>query len=320
MESNPPTPLEAYRPPSQGSAVALGFFDGVHRGHQAILRGAVDCARRADLEPVAFTFANHPSTVLAPDRVPGLLSSQEERFRLIQALGLRVVWVRFGSEFSRMSAPVFAHQILQDRLGARAVSVGPNYRFGHGALGDAGLLRSMAGSLGFEVCRIPALESGGALVSSSRIRKMVRHGRMEAAAVALGRPYRLEALVEAGHCRGAGLGMRTANLRLGADRVPPATGVYAVWAGPAGDLRPGVASYGTSPTFGGGPPLLEVHLFDFEGDLYGRALEVYLMSRLREERRFPEAAALARQMVEDAVRARQALSDLPRPSSLIQGA
>ncbi len=320
MESNRPTRLEEYRPPPHGSAVALGFFDGVHRGHQAILRGAVDCARRAGLEPVAFTFANHPSTVLAPDRVPGLLSSREERFGLIRALGLRVVWLEFQPGFSRMPAPVFAQEVLRDRLGARAVSVGPNYRFGHGARGDAGLLKSLSAPLGFEVCRIPALESGGALVSSSRIRKLVRHGRMEAVSAALGRPYRLEGLVEAGHSRGAGLGMRTANLRIGADRVPPATGVYAVWTGTDGDLRPGVANFGTSPTFGGGPHLLEVHLFDFEGELYGRALEVFLVSRLREELRFPDGGTLARQMVEDAARARRILSDHPRPSSLMERA
>ncbi len=318
MESHLQTSLEEYRPAPQGTAVALGFFDGVHRGHQAILRGACELARQAGLEPIAFTFANHPLTVLAPDRVPGLLSSQEERFRLIQGFGLRVVWMEFGPEFSRMPALDFAGEVLRGRLDARAVSVGPNYRFGHGARGDAALLQTLATTLGFQVCRVPALEAGGALVSSSRIRKLVRHGRMEEAASALGRPYRVDGQVEAGYSRGAGLGMRTANLRIPGDRVAPATGVYAVWAGCDGALRPGVASFGTRPTFGGGTPILEVHLFDFQGDLYGRHLEVFLASRLREERCYADARALAAQMERDAELAREVLARSPRPSSLLQ--
>lgn len=300
--------------------MALGFFDGVHRGHQGILRGARDLAARLGLEAVAFTFLNHPHTVLAPDRAPELLSDRTERFRLIQRQGLVPVWLEFVPEFSRISPHHFVRRILRERLEARAVSVGPNYRFGYRAKGDPSLLVELAGPLGFEVSLAAAVESGGQLVSSSRIRDLVRQGRVDEAAAMLGRPYRVEGLVEAGHSRGTGLGRPTANLRIPRGKVAPATGVYAVWAGVDGVLRPGVANFGTRPTFGGGDPLLEVHLLDFEGDLYGRPLEVFLASYLRPERPFPDAAALAAQILEDVARARQVLSQAPPPQSLLPSA
>lgn len=308
--------LEDFRPPEAGTAVALGFFDGVHRGHQAILKAARERARARGLEPIAFTFSNHPATVLAPERTPELLTDQAERFALIESLGLKVVWLEFQDAFSRIDAGDFASGFLKERLGARAVSVGPNYRFGYGARGDGALLASLAESLDLDVLQVPGLESGGALVSSSRIRRLVRHGRMEEAAGALGRPYRLAGLVEAGDSRGARLGARTANLRLPEGRVLPATGVYAVWAGCLGSLRPGVANLGIRPTFGGGVPILEVHLFDFTGDLYGRPLEVFLVSRLRDERRFPQAEDLRVQIGLDVALARAILARSDKPKSL----
>lgn len=309
-------PFEDFRPPDEGTAVALGFFDGVHRGHQGILRLAWELAREGGLEPVAFTFSNHPSTVVAPDRVPGLLTTSDERMRLLESMGLKAVWLEFLPEFSRTSPEAFLRETVRDHMGARAVSVGPNYRFGHHAKGDPALLEALGPGLGMTVRVAPALESEGALISSSRIRELVRHGRMEEAAAAMGRPYRLEGPVESGSRRGAGLGTRTANLRMPPGKVVPPTGVYAVWAGPAGDLRPGVANLGTRPTFGGGELLLEVHLFDFEGDLYGRRLECFLASRLRSERQFPGAEALVAQIARDAAEALALLERMPRPGSL----
>ena len=318
MDSRFGLSLDEFRPSQGGAAVALGFFDGVHRGHQAILRTARELARTKGLDPIAFTFSNHPATVLAPERAPDLLTDRAERFALIERLGLRVVWMDFQPDFSRTEAAEFARSFLQERLRARVVSVGPNYRFGHGARGDGALLASLAHDLGFEVVQVPGLESGGALVSSSRIRRLVRHGRMEEAAAALGRPYRVLGPVEAGDSRGAHLGTRTANLRIPEGRVIPATGVYAVWAGCLGNLRPGVANFGVRPTFGGGVPVLEVHLLDFSADLYGRPLEVFLVSRLRDERRFPQAEDLQAQIGLDVALARAILARSSKPESLVR--
>jgi len=318
MESKFGLHLDEFHPSEGGTAVALGFFDGVHRGHQAILNTARELAQARGLEPIAFTFSNHPATVLAPERSPDLLTDRAERFALIERLGLRVVWLDFQPSFSRIEAADFARKFLQERLGARVVSVGPNYRFGHGARGDGAFLASLADPLGFEVAQVPGLESGGALVSSSRIRRLVRHGRMEEAAAALGRPYRVQGPVESGDSRGAHLGIRTANLRIPESRVVPATGVYAVWAGCLGNLRPGVANFGVRPTFGGGVPVLEVHLFDFTADLYGRHLEVFLVSRLRDERRFANPEDLNVQIGLDVALARAIVSRSSKPESLVR--
>lgn len=309
-------PLDDYAAPTAGTAVALGFFDGVHRGHQAIMRGALDLAASLAVEPVAFTFVNHPTTVLAPERVPPLLTTPAERFRLVDDLGLRPVWRTFEPEFSHLEPERFIREVLVDRLRARAVSVGPNYHFGYQAQGRPALLQELGPRLGFEVRVAEPQELDGEIISSSRIRRAVADGDLRQASAAMGRPYRVQAQVETGDARGAGLGARTANLRVPAEKVQPAFGVYAVWAGTQGTLFPGVANFGVRPTFGGSDPRLEVHLFEFEGDLYGAPLEVFLVERLRPEQRFPDPDVLRAQIGRDVAAARALLEAVPPPASL----
>lgn len=311
-------PLEDYAAPTSGTAVALGFFDGVHLGHQAIMRGALALGADLGVEPVAFTFTNHPTTVLAPDRVPPLLTTPTERMRLIEDLGLRPVWRRFEADFSHMAPEDFVRRVLVDRLRARAVSVGPNYHFGYQAAGTPALLRDLGPRLGFEVRMATPQDLDGEIISSSRLRRAVGEGDLRTAVAGMGRPYRIQARVEAGDSRGAGLGTRTANLRIPTEKVQPAHGVYAVWAGTAGRLFPGVANFGVRPTFGGTDPVLEVHLFEFDGDLYGASLEVFLVDRLRPEQRFPDADALRAQIGRDVAAARALLEASPAPVSLLR--
>lgn len=309
--------LEDYTPPRSGTAVALGFFDGVHLGHQAIMQGARELASEAALEPVAFTFSNHPSTVLTPQEVPPLLTTPEERFRRLEELGLRAVWRGFEAGFSHMAPERFVREVLVERLRARAVSVGPNYHFGYRAEGTPALLQELGPALGLAVRVATPQQLGGEIISSSRIRQAVARGDLRFATEATGRPYRVAAPVEAGASRGTGLGTPTANLRIPAGKVEPAHGVYAVWAGTQGRLFPGVANLGVRPTFGGSEPLLEVHLFSFEGNLYGADLEVFLVERLRPEQRFPDAEALKAQIGRDAAAARALLERVPPPTSLM---
>lgn len=313
----PGLPLEDYAAPLSGTAVALGFFDGVHRGHQAIMQGALELGAELGVEPVAFTFSNHPMTVLAPERVPWLLTTPSERMRLIEDLGLRPVWREFDDAFSQMEPAAFVHDLLVDRLRVRAVSVGPNYHFGHHAAGTPALLQRLGRQLGFEVRQAVPQELDREIISSSRIRRALVEGDLRTAVAAMGRPYRIEGAVEPGASRGAGLGTRTANLRVPEGKVPPAHGVYAVWAGAGGPLVPGVANFGVRPTFGGTDPILEVHLFEFDRDLYGARLEVFLVERLRPEQRFPDAESLKAQIGRDVAAARALLDASAPPASLL---
>ncbi|MEW6280600.1 MAG: riboflavin biosynthesis protein RibF [Candidatus Eremiobacterota bacterium] len=280
-------PLEDFRPPASGLHVALGFFDGVHRGHRALLS-------RAD---AALTFRNHPAAVLRPDQPLEFLSTFEER---VELLGVPAIWCDFTLEFARQAPGEFIQNVLIQRLDARRVVVGLSYRFGHRAAGTVETLREDGR---FEVDVVPAVLEGGEVISSTRIRALLREGQVESANRLLGRPYRLTGVVQEGQRRGRELGAPTANLSLEPGKVVPAHGVYAVVA----SGHPGVANLGVRPTFGGGAPVLEVHLLDFEGDLYGRTLSVEFRDRIRGEQKFPDLDSLRGQIARDIEAARRVL-------------
>ncbi|ADU51137.1 FMN adenylyltransferase; riboflavin kinase [Thermaerobacter marianensis DSM 12885] len=303
---------------SQPACVAVGTFDGVHRGHQALLRGAVAAAHAQQAVAVALTFDPHPLAVLAPDRVPLLLGTLEDRLALFAAAGIdRALVMRFDRHLAQTSAEDFARGVLAERLQARAVFVGYNFRFGRGGAGTPEDLERWGSRWGFWTHVVPPVRVGNQVVSSSRVRALLEAGQVEAAAEALGRLYSVAGRVVRGEGRGAGLGFPTANLELAANLVLPAPGVYAVWVRHGDALRPGVANLGRRPTFGGGELRLEVHLLDGAADLYGQVLRVGFARRLREERRFAGPEELVSQIRRDVEAARDALGQPPVADPLL---
>lgn len=283
------------------SAVALGFFDGFHRGHQAI----VAATQGGSESPVVFTFANHPATVVDSKRAPLLLTTFQERVDRLLSSGATVVFAEFDRPFSLLEPEQFVTEVLRGRLDARKVVVGPNYRYGHRAAGDVATLRAAGERHGFEVVVVEPVEAGGELISSTRIRALVKAGDMGAAHDLMRAPYTLSAIVERGAARGRQLGTPTANLRLPAGKLIPPYGVYAVEVARGGEVLRGVANLGIRPTFQGEPePLLEVHLLDCDLDLYGEWLPVGLLEWLRPEQKFASLEELKAQIARDIERVR----------------
>ncbi|HXG04656.1 MAG TPA: bifunctional riboflavin kinase/FAD synthetase [Candidatus Binatia bacterium] len=300
--------LESYPPDAGPTAVALGVFDGVHLGHRAILARAVERGRQVGVTPVACTFDPHPLEVLQPDQAPVPISDLEERLSLIADTGIETTLVlAFTAELAAMAAEAFVKEVLLDRLQAREVVVGFNHRFGRGARGDPALLQALGERLGFQAHVVPPLTVEGVTVSSSGIRKALQEGDVERAARWLGHPYTLVGVVERGAGRGHGLGFPTANVRPTRPPLVP-TGVYAaqLLLG-RGVAAPAVVNIGVRPTFGESRLVVEAHVLDFSGDLYGQTVRLALLRRLREERRFPDVDALRRQIAADVAEARRQL-------------
>ena len=302
-------------PPGPGpfsrTVVTVGNFDGVHLGHRAILARVTARARELGSEPVALTFDPHPVKVLRPQANLPLLTTPEQKFRLLGEAGMEAVIVLpFTQEFSAISARDFVVRYFVQGLKAREVVVGHDYCFGRNREGNIDLLKELGQTLGFTVQVVWAVEVNGALVSSSLIRAMLKLGKVEEANGLLGRPYGVTGQVIAGKGRGAKvLGIPTANIKPENDLLP-ASGIYAVVARRGEEILPGVANIGTCPTFDGETALsLEVHIFDFAGDLYGEKLGVEFVARLREERRFPSIEALAAQIRADIAEAQQVLGE-----------
>lgn len=290
------------------SGVAIGVFDGVHVGHAAVLGRLVDQARARGLSAGVLTFDPHPVEVLAPERAPELLMTLSRRVELLTALGVDWVGILDLRQIRTMDPESFVTQVLVGRANARTVSVGDDFRFGFDRRGDVGLLTRAGEQAGFSVAPVHLVTDSGGVISSSRVRDLVTKGEVAEAARLLGRPHRLGGEVVAGDARGRDLGYPTANLRPEPGIVAPADGIYAVRV-EGGARGPGVASLGVRPTFGaGGERLLEVHLFDFAGDLYGERLEVEFMERLRGEKRFDSVEALIEQMDRDVAAARRRLA------------
>ncbi len=295
------------------TVVTIGSFDGVHRGHQALLDAARALAGDLGVATVvALTFDPFPRDVMSPGHgVPAIQSLADRAAALVARGADGVVVQTFSRAFSEVSAEDFAHDLLAHGLGAAGVVVGWDFRFGAGRRGDAALLRS---ALGVPVLSVPALEDPAegpnrSPVSSTRIRGLVREGDVAGAARLIGRPHEVVGQVVRGDARGRDLGFPTANV-VPETPLSPAAGVYAVRVDVGdGVWRDGVANHGVRPTVGVGAAPLEVHLFADPGDLYGRTLRVALVARLRGERRFPDLDALRAQIAQDVAAARDALAE-----------
>jgi riboflavin kinase/FMN adenylyltransferase len=286
--------------------VVIGNLDGVHLGHQAVLRQARSVADERGISTLALTFDPHPSQVLR-GKSPPRLCSAPRRVELLRRHGIDdVVVERFTPELAAFTPERFARELLSERLSARAVVVGRNFRFGARRAGDIDALRSFGGDLGFDV--VPADVAGDAdgPFSSTRVRDAVAAGRLDEATRLLGRRHSVSGVVETGDQRGRTIGFPTANLGGIVEMLPP-NGVYAVFA----DDRPAVMNVGLRPTVDGTTLKVEVHLFDFAGDLYGRPMRVHFVRRLRDEQKFAGLPELKAQIARDAQSARAALASVP---------
>lgn len=305
--------LDTHRVVFRHPVVSLGNFDGVHLGHRAILTRLVQEARVREGEALVLTFFPHPLAVLWPDKAPSLILSLREKLLLFTGLGVdSVILQRFTSSFSRLSAQEFVRRYLVDLIGVEKVIVGHNVSFGRSRSGHVRTLQELAPQYHFTVEVIGPVMVGGTKVSSTAIRSLLVAGRMEEVSRLLGRCYAIEGRVEHGHRRGKSLGFPTANVRPPIDLLMP-DGVYAVFAEVGagrervGRLK-GIANIGTNPTFDGTRRTLEVHLFDFAADLYGKRMRVTFVERLRGEVKFPSPEALVRQIEQDVARAHEALA------------
>jgi riboflavin kinase/FMN adenylyltransferase len=293
---------------ARGAAIALGNFDGVHLGHQAVIASARAVAEARDVALGAAVFEPHPRRFFAPDAPPFRLQTNAQRARALAVCGVREVFeIGFDAAMAQSSDRIFAERVLAQTLGASHVSIGADFRFGKGRSGDAASLAAFGREFGFTVEAVAPV-GDGEKISSTSIRTAIAAGEMKSAASMLGRPWAIEGEVVRGFQRGADFGFPTANIALG-DYVRPRLGIYAVRVDLGdGVLLPGAASVGVNPTVGALPePVLEAHLFDFSGDLYGRTIEVELIDFLRAEAKFEDTAALKRQMTQDVIDARRAL-------------
>ena len=291
-----------------GCAVTIGTYDGIHLGHQALLARTRDRATRLGTAAVLLTFEPTPREYLAPGDPPARLTSLRERWRILEPLGLDYLWLlRFAEALRNLCAEDFA-QLLARELAPAVVVVGHDFRFARRGEATAPILVEAGRRLGFEVDVLPAITLDGERISSSGVRAALAGGDFERARRWLGRPWSMRGRVQPGRRLGAQLGFPTANVPLERRRAPVA-GIFAVQVhGVAGAARAGVASLGTRPTIGGTEALLEAHVFDYDGDLYGREIEVEFVARLRDEERFATLDALTAQMHRDAADARRILN------------
>jgi riboflavin kinase/FMN adenylyltransferase len=284
--------------------LALGNFDGVHVGHQAIFQQVVQQAKVIGGTSMVFTFDPHPLRVLAADKAPPLLTTCEQKLRLIAAFGVAVgLRIPFTEAFARQEPLDFIQDVLCRQIGAHALVVGYDFRFGHHRAGTVALLREQAGVYGYRVTVVEAIRQAGMVVSSSNIRQLLQQGQVEEAARLLGRFYAIEGQVVEGFRRGAKLGFPTANVQP-VNEVIPHTGVYAVRVEWEGRFYAGVANVGYNPTFANQVLSVEAHLFDFAADLYGATVSVAFLQQIRAERRFASVEELAAQIARDVKKAR----------------
>ncbi|SFW38015.1 bifunctional riboflavin kinase/FAD synthetase [Nitrosovibrio sp. Nv17] len=307
--------------PAEGEApvaLTIGNFDGVHRGHQAMLARLRETADRLGVVACVMVFEPHPREFFAPDRAPTRLTSLREKLELLAAAGVERVQVcRFDYDFARIGAEEFIVRILRDGLAVKWILVGDDFRFGARRAGDFALLQAFAGKCGYEAEAMPTYVVDGLRVSSTAVREALMQGGLGRVEILLGRPYSISGRVVHGDKLGKVLGYPTANIQLKHNR-PPLSGIFVVEV----DIRPhaatalippdqaemmrGVASLGVRPTVHEhGKPVLEVHLFDFDRELYGRHLRVHFLHKLRDEEKLPDLETLAQRIAQDAEEARR---------------
>ena len=286
---------------NKGFAATIGFFDGVHRGHRYLLKQLEELAAANDLSPIAVTFDCHPRTVVQKDFVPSLLTTQEEKLALLsEVFKGEVVVLPFTQELSALSAKEFMESVLRDKLNAKLLLMGYNHHFGHGG-GTHEEYEAWGHETGIKVCLAEALS--GEKVSSSRIRSLIGLGEMEKANEMLGYPYFLTGKVSEGKQIGRQIGFPTANLLTAEHKLLPVCGVYAVWVRmPDGTKKGGMLCIGHRPTVEeNGKISVEVHIFDFNGNLYGESISIDFIGKLRDERHFDSLQSLQQQLTLDAV-------------------
>lgn len=295
------------QPGNRKSCLALGFFDGVHLGHQQIIRQTVAEARQHNGMALVLTFDQHPNTVVAPDHVPPLIHSLPQRTRAIESLGVDTLLLfRFDHAFSQQTGEAFIRQLARDLGRIQSLCVGADFVFGHKRSGNVELLKRLGEELNFAVHGVAAVSLDGQVVSSTRIREAIRTGDLESAGQMLGRPYSLAARVVKGDQLGTKLGFPTANLDTAGLVLPP-NGVYAARAIVGGKAYRAVLNIGLRPTVQSSnpQPRVEVHLLDFSGQLHGEELEVTFAGKLREERKFASLEELKAQIARDVAEAEQ---------------
>jgi riboflavin kinase / FMN adenylyltransferase len=299
------------------TVLTLGVFDGLHLGHQLIMRTVVERARAAGAAPTVITFDPHPRAVLHPESAPPLLQTLDQKVEGFGVLGIeQTIVIRFTPEFSMIRAEDFLRDVVKERLHAKEVYLGRGFAFGHNREGNIELLRQVGNDLGFIAGEVPEVRLRNQRVSSSRIRQLLTDGNVNLARRLLGRPYGVEGPVERGAQRGAGLGFPTANLHP-PNRVIPRNGVYITGALIGGEWRRSVTNVGLRPTFGSdAEPSVETFVMDWAGDLYGDVVRVRFLHRLRDERKFSSMGELTVQIQKDVRRAQSYFARQPVKCSL----
>ena len=290
--------------------IALGNFDGLHRGHLKIIERVKRGAAEHGGTPMAMTFDPHPPRIVRPDKAPPLLMTKAQRLEALHRAGIQcVAVVRFTRELSEWDADTFVRKALVDWLRVSEVWVGANFLFGHGRTGTFSVLRGLGLSYGFRADKIDPVRYKDFVVSSTRIRRLVGEGRMDEAAALLGRAYYVDGAIVEGRRRGRELGFPTANLQTENELVPP-NGVYATIMTIDGVVHGGVTNVGMRPTFGETTPTIETHVLDYSGNLYGHTVRLAFVQRLRDERRFEDVDALRAQIAADKRRAERLFTRL----------
>ncbi|GAW94299.1 bifunctional riboflavin kinase/FAD synthetase [Calderihabitans maritimus] len=292
--------------------IALGNFDGVHRGHRHLIEGVVSTARKINGTAGVLTFDPHPAKVLKPEASPGFILTPETKLRLIAHLGVDLtILVPFDEDLARIEPTKFIENILWEKLRPSVIYVGFNYTFGKAAKGRPELLKRYGEKLNFEVKIVPPVMIGGVPVSSTLIREMLVKGDISRAKDLLGYWPILEGKVVSGDQKGREIGFPTANLAMEEDLLLPARGVYAAWVIRKHEIYKGIVNIGYKPTFGErSTPTVEVHIFDLDEDLYGQSLELRLRQRIRPEKKFPGTRELAQQIRVDIETAKEVLREV----------
>lgn len=296
----------------RGTAVAIGFFDGVHRGHQSLMRTLVATARQRGLVSVVMTFEDHPARLFNPDAAPLWLTTQEEKRRYLEEVGIDCVHViPFTWEVANLSAEEFCERILREQFHARILVCGPDFALGKGRQGDVPFLKAKGQEWDFEVIIAEPTVQDGDIISSTRIRRLVQEGKVAAARQLLGHPFTLDGAVVRGQGLGRQIGFPTVNVQPNEKKVLPAHGVYVVQAECEGKTYPAVCNIGVRPTVGGASLSVEFHVLDVPDFPSPPNISLAFLARLRDEQKFPTVEALAEQIRKDIEKAKQMFEEPP---------